>query len=66
MIEKAIKIAIWEWNNIRRSPEKCGDIGELAPEDVVRDDPILMLTKKILTFHLKPYRNGQKTSQIWI
>ncbi len=66
MIEKAIKIAIGEWNNIRRSLEKCGDIGELAPEDVVTDDPILVLTKKILNSHLKPYRNGQKTSQVWI
>ncbi|MBI2486573.1 MAG: hypothetical protein HYW01_06375 [Deltaproteobacteria bacterium] len=59
MIEKAIKITISEWDNIRRSLEKCGDIGKLAPEEVVTDDPILML-KKIFTFHLKPYRNGKK------
>ena len=39
MIEKAIKIAISEWDNIRRSLKKCGDIGELAPEDVIIDDP---------------------------
>ena len=48
MIEKAIKIAISKWDNIRRSLKKCGDIGELAPEDVVTDDPILRLTKKFL------------------
>ncbi len=34
MIEKAINIAIREWDDIRRSPEKCRDIGELAPEVV--------------------------------
>jgi hypothetical protein len=34
MIEKAIKIAIREWDNIRRSLGRCGDIGELAPEVV--------------------------------
>ncbi|MGH7800607.1 MAG: hypothetical protein ACREOW_08250 [Thermodesulfobacteriota bacterium] len=50
MKEKAIKIAIREWNNIRRSLEKCGDVGELVPEDVVTDDPILVLTKKFLLF----------------
>jgi len=50
MIEKAIKIAIREWGNIKCSLEKCGDIGELAPEEVVTDDPILMLTKKFLLF----------------
>ncbi len=47
---KAIKIAIREWDNIRRSLEKCGDVGELAPEDVVTDDPIHMLVKKFLLF----------------
>ena len=52
MIEKAIKIAISEWDNIRRSLKKCGDIGELAPEDVVTDDPYSYAYKKIL-LHLK-------------
>ena len=50
MKEKAIKIAIREWDNIKCSLERCGDIGELAPEDVVTDDPILVLTKKFLLF----------------
>ncbi len=50
MKEKAIKIAIGEWDNIKRSLERCGEIGELAPEDVVTDDPILVLTKKFLLF----------------
>ena len=60
MIEKAIIVAIGEWNSIRRSLEKCGDIGELASEEVVIDDPYSYAYKKNLTFHLKLIEMGKR------